>query len=161
MSGAQAHLLVNHLSVFGVAFGLSLLAAGIAFKKEELNKAALWAFVLAGLAALPAFYTGEPAEEIVENLPGVSEAFIHAHESSAKWALGGAMILAALAAFALARGRAERVFRGEILAAVAIAALATLGVMARTAHLGGLIRHTELRSGVVAMATGEDGGHED
>jgi hypothetical protein len=49
-------------------------------KSEELKKMSLWVFVLVALVALPVYLTGEPAEEVVEHLPGVAESFIESYE---------------------------------------------------------------------------------
>jgi hypothetical protein len=49
-------------------------------KSEEIKKMCLWVFVLGAVVALPVYLTGEPAEEVVEHLPGVAESFIESHE---------------------------------------------------------------------------------
>lgn len=144
MNGAQAHLLLNHLPVLGTAFAAALLAAGLARRSDELQKAGLWATLLAGLSALPAYFTGEGAEHALEALALAGDAVIHPHEEAAELALACALLLGAAAGAALALHR----FRGRPLAAsspwVLGIALAALALMARTAHLGGLIRHSEL-----------------
>jgi hypothetical protein len=38
-------------------------------------------FVLTALLALPVYFTGEPAEKVVERLPGVTEPLIEEHEN--------------------------------------------------------------------------------
>jgi hypothetical protein len=92
--------------------------------------------------------TGEPAEEAVEHLAGVTERAIHVHEEAAELAavatyVGGAIALAALMFF-------RRRGLGPPLATLAlVVALAAFGLMARTANLGGQIRHPEI-SGVTA-----------
>ena len=50
MNGAQAHLLLNHLPVFGVVFGLIILFYAIFRKSEEMKRVALGLFVLTALA---------------------------------------------------------------------------------------------------------------
>ena len=96
------------------------------------------------LLAIPAYVTGEPAEEIAEKLPGVSEQVIDPHEDAAKLALGatlavGAVALAGLVAF---RARALPLAFSLGLLALAVVAAGTLGW---TANLGGRIRHPEIR----------------
>jgi hypothetical protein len=39
------------------------------------------------LIALPVYFTGEPADELVENLPGVAESLIDKHKYAALFAL--------------------------------------------------------------------------
>src|SRR5262245_54149910 len=105
MNGAQLHLLVNHLPVVGAAFAAALLAAGLLLRKDELAKAGVWALVIAALAALPAYFSGEGAEEAVEHLPGVLESLIHDHEEAGEKALAAALLMGAAAVGVLARFR--------------------------------------------------------
>ena len=59
-------------------------SAGFFFKKPEIKLTALGIFVFSALSAILAFYTGEGAEEVVENLPNISETLIHNHEEAAE-----------------------------------------------------------------------------
>lgn len=144
MNGAQAHLLFNHLPVLGVPFSALLLLAGAWRRSEELKKAGLAAFALTALCVLPAYFTGEGAEHVIEDLPGVTEGLIHAHEEAAEAALAVTLILGALSLGALWHaGKVGRV-RRRAWVPVLLLGLAALALLARTAHLGGLIRHAEL-----------------
>ena len=62
MNQVHLHLLMNHLPILGVPFGLLLLCAGMLRQSDELKKAALLTFVVAALLAVPVYFTGEPAE---------------------------------------------------------------------------------------------------
>ncbi len=154
MNGAQIHLLVNHVPVLGVAFAAVLTAAGVVRGSDELKKAGLWAFVLAGLAALPAYFSGEGAEEVVEHLSGVSEALIHEHEEAAEKALAGALLLAASGAAALIHAYKNRALSAKAAPALLALSLPVLALLAYAAHLGGLIRHPELRPSAAAGQAG-------
>ena len=145
MNGAQLHLLLNHVPVLGVAFAATLALAGAVRGSAELKKAGLWAFVLAALAALPAYFSGEGAEGVVEHLPGVADALIHAHEEAAEKALAGALILGAAALAVLIHAFKTKSLSAKAYAAVLALSLPVLGILAYTAHLGGMVRHTELR----------------
>jgi len=72
MNATQVHLAMTHLPVILSLVGM--LALLISFFKTNLSlrKTALYILLIAGLTALPVFFTGEGAEETVENLPGVS-----------------------------------------------------------------------------------------
>ena len=150
MNAAHLHLLLNHAPIFGVLFALVLLGLGRLRASEELSRLGLLSLVVSALAALGAMLTGEPAEEAVEHLAGVTERAIHVHEEAAELAavatyVGGAIALAALMFF-------RRRGLGPRLATLAlVVALAAFGLMARTANLGGQIRHPEI-SGDVAAA---------
>lgn len=146
MNGAQLHLLVNHLPVLGAAFAAALLAAGLVLRKDEVAKAGLWAVIVAALTSLPAYYSGEGAEDLLKSLALPLKPFLHDHEEAAEKALAAALVMGAASAGVLLRMRARGFSRNA--AAVALAfVLPALGLMAWTAHLGGQVRHTELRSG--------------
>lgn len=148
MNASHLHLLVNHLPVIGTLFAILVLAWAILRRDSEITRASLVLFVVAALTGLAAFYTGEPAEEMVERLPGVTKAIIHTHEETAELAtvlLGvyGAFALGALIYF---RKRTAVIPRGFMVVAL-ILALIPAGVMGLTANQGGAIRHTEIRPG--------------
>lgn len=160
MNGAQAHLLVNHLPVIGSALAAALLAAGLVLRKDDVVKAGLWALVLSALSALPAYFSGENAEEVVEHLPGILESLIHDHEEAAEKALAAALMMGAVAAGVLMRFRTRGFSRAAAAAALALS-LPALGLMAWTAHLGGLVRHTELRPADAQAAPSAPSEHDD
>ena len=145
MNWAHIHLLLNHIPVLGTAFGILLLAFAIVRKSEEIKQVSLGVFVFTAVAALPADFTGERAAEMVENLPGVSKPIIEPHEKSAVIAMWAAEILGIVALGGLLRFRRSRHLPHWFVAATLILAIAAGGLMARTANLGGKIRHTEIR----------------
>ena len=156
MNWAHVHLMLNHLPVLGTIFGLALLAWAVIRRNETLQRAALATFVLAALAAIPVFLTGEPSEKLVEDLAGTAEAAIEAHEAAAVIALIAIEALGAMAMAALVLFR-KRALPRPLAGAALVFALATAGWMAQTANLGGRIRHDEL--GTTATQTRDD--HDD
>ena len=70
MDAAHLHLMLNHIPVLGTAFGMALIAWALFRKSEELKRVSLGVFVIIALLAVPAYLTGEPAEEIVEHSTG-------------------------------------------------------------------------------------------
>lgn len=144
MNQAHLHLLVNHLPVFAVTFGLLALVWTIARRSGEMRWASIGLFLLAGVSAWVAAETGEGAEEIVERIPGVTKALIHNHEEAAEIANVFVWILAASAAglAGIVRIRPQLLKAYQI--GVLILALISSGLLARTAFLGGEIRHDEI-----------------
>lgn len=145
MNAAHIHLAINHLPVMGSLFALIFLIVALILKSTDLKRAALLIVFLVGLGALPAYFSGEGAEEIVEDQAGISESLIHEHEEAAEFALIVALIAAAagLGGFIAARQR-ENLLKPALLVALLLTAGNCL-VMARTANLGGRIAHPEIR----------------
>jgi hypothetical protein len=75
---------LNHIPILGTVLGFLLLSVAVARKSGELKRVSLAVFVITAVVALPVYFTGEPAEEIVEHLPGVSESLIERHEEAAQ-----------------------------------------------------------------------------
>lgn len=145
MNPAHEHLLVNHFPVVTSFLGLLLLLWAGLRKSDELNQAALGVFVLGAVLAAPAYFSGEPAEERVENLAGVSKPLIEDHEEAAKAAAVAAGLLGALSAAGLVLSLRRRRARGALGAAIAVVTIVTAVLMGRAAHLGGQIHHPEIR----------------
>ena len=147
MNSVQMHLALTHVPVILSLVGLIMLVAAFFIKNSIITKTSYIVILVAGIAALPVFFTGEGTEEAIENLPGVSESVIGRHEQVATLAMifiaaAGLMALAAL--FSFRWQIAARVFK----VVVAVLAITSGGLMAQTAHLGGQIRHTEIRNSV-------------
>jgi hypothetical protein len=158
-NGAQFHLFVNHLPVIGFVFALVGLLVASFMKSVDVKRFVLGLTVIAGLSSLPAFWTGEPAEEVVEDLQGVSEALIEEHEESAEVATILAVISALVAAGALLLHLKNPTSITKTFPAVVVVSSLTLLAMGKAAHEGGKIRHPEIRSEQSAQNTG-DGGEE-
>ncbi len=155
MNGAHLHLLLNHLPVLGTAFGLLLLLFALLRKSDEIKRVSLGVFVFTALSAGAAYLTGEPAEEAVEKLPGVAEALIGQHEDAALIALVVAGVTGGVALLGLILFRRAEKLPVWVVAAALVLALATGGLMARAANLGGQIRHPEIRADFNAQAGAE------
>jgi beta-lactamase regulating signal transducer with metallopeptidase domain len=149
MSPVHMHLMLNHVPVVGAVFVLLLLALALGKRSSEIGKVAIGLTVAIGLLATVVFLTGEPAEEAVEHVAGVSETLIHQHEDAAGVALLVAGTLAVLGLATLWWYWRQQLPRAVMHLAL-VAALALNAAMAWTAYLGGQIRHTEIR-----MSAGE------
>ena len=147
MTSVQMHLALTHVPVILSLAGLVMLVGAFFMKNNTLTKTSYIVLLISAITTLPVFFTGEGTEEAIENLPGVSEAVIERHEEIAKLALisiaaGGAVALAAL--FFSRWLRAARFLKVGVL----LFAIVSGVLMVQTAHLGGQIRHTEIRSNV-------------
>ena len=146
MNWAHLHLLSNHLPVIGTLFALGLLGWGVLRRNDAVQRVALGTFVVVALLALPAYFTGDPAEGAVEHAAGVAESSIAAHEAAALVSLVAAGLVGLVGLVALYRGRRGRSLAAPLTALALVMATVTAGLMAWTANLGGAIRHPEIRA---------------
>lgn len=156
---AHVHLMLNHIPVLGVPFGLALLIVGLVRKNETLIRSALVVFAVVAALTVIVYETGEPAEEVVEHMPGITESRINTHEESAEASLAVTSILGIVAlAGALRFRRSGSVPRWFALSTLLLG-LVTVGFLSWTAFLGGEIHHPETRPGFRPPAeAGETGG---
>lgn len=145
MNPAQIHLALNHFPIAGGFIALLLLVWGLWSKKDDIKCVATIFVVFSALTALPVFFSGEGAEEIVEHKPLVTEEVIKPHEEAAEaatvlWQISAVLAIAWLVLQKKKAGPEKAVYFSVILF-VAITSL----MMAKSAHLGGMIRHDELR----------------
>lgn len=147
MNPAHLHLMINHVPVIGAIVAAGLLAYGVFRIDTDIARAALGLFVLMAVAGVAVYLTGEPAEELVEELASVSSAALHQHEDAALLAtilLGTYGVFATGVLLAFRKREARLPSRiGTLAVALSIVPLAA---MAYTANLGGQIRHTEIGS---------------
>ncbi len=149
MNPAHLHLLLNHIPVLGVAFGLAVLGWAVLRARPEVVRLGLVVFVFAALAAVPTYVSGEPAEEAIEAVAGDIEPWVEPHEEAAFISLVLIEGLGVLALGALWSGRRAESISRSMTRASLVMALATVASLAYTGSLGGLIRHTELRATAV------------
>jgi uncharacterized membrane protein len=153
MNSAHFHLVVNHLPIIFPIAGLIVLAIGIGFKVEMVKRTAYFLFTIGAVSAAMAMNSGEGAEEIVEELNGVSHNLIHEHEEKAEtmailsYLLGLASVLALWASW---KGKSFSKIASFVVLALS---LATIFMGKQTGTSGGEIRHTEIRSGYQMEST--------
>jgi uncharacterized membrane protein len=146
MNATHFHLLSTHLPIFGTLIGMGILAYGILYKKTEAHKIALVIFILIALATIPVFFSGEEAEETVENIAAVSEQTVENHEELAEkvvWLMYGLGALALINLLLIVK-KSSSVRAVSIL--TLIVSMITFGFFAQVGNLGGQIRHTEINN---------------
>lgn len=145
ISTAHWHLLVNHFPIILSIMGTLFLVLNLVFKKSNLNNAAFLLLIIGAVTAIIANNTGEGAEEMVEEIAGVSHQSINTHEDAA--AIGLKIILVT-GIFAACAGIAKLKFPKAakfMLIATFVGALASSGYMSYVGLTGGEIRHSEIR----------------
>jgi uncharacterized membrane protein len=146
MNAAYLHISLVHIPIVLTPLSVVLLAVAHLRSSHTIARVALGILISAALFAVVAFLLGEEAEEIVEHIPGVIEDNIESHEESSSLSLGlviTSALIGLLSWLAIAKQFAiERL----LLAATFICALLASASLFYTAHLGGMIRHSEISS---------------
>lgn len=156
MNPVHLHLLLNHLPVIGLPIGLGLAAFGALRRQAAVERAGLCLLILFALSAPAAYLTGEPAEEALDHVAGVSGPHVEEHEGAAQWALAAALLTGCAAVAALWFGRGSRSMPAAVRGAVWLLGLVAVAAMVRTANLGGMVHHPELRGGAVTAGSDAD-----
>jgi hypothetical protein len=146
--------MLNHVPVLGAFLIIGSILFVIYKKDRKLTLLCLQFIVLIGLLTLPAYFTGEPSEEMVEHLPGVSETLINKHENIAMYALLAMEVMTALSLFGLFVSRHGAKIPTRLLGGLFLISLLNMVMMTWTANLGGQIRHVEIRSSSVSQGSG-------
>lgn len=144
MDSTHIHLLLNHFPIIGTIIGTAILLFGIWNRNIPIQQISLTTISIMALLAIPVFLTGEPAEESVENLPGISENVIEAHEEAAEIAFWLMMVTGVVSILSLVAYNAQHQYTKVIVRIAVGLSLLTSGTMIRTGYLGGQIRHTEI-----------------
>jgi uncharacterized membrane protein len=158
MNAAHLHLLVNHLPIVGFAIGLILLCATMIRSGDRgMFLASVLVLVIAGSGAFAAQFTGEPAEEVVENIQDVPKVLVETHEKVALVAtiLAGITSLLAIVLSVVTLRREGRI-NILPLSVLFLATLVTCGAMTWTGATGGKIRHSEVRGTFVTTPNPQD-----
>lgn len=160
MDATHLHLLLNHFPIIGSLLGVGVMVYGYLTSSEQVKKTALWTWAAMAVVAIPVFFTGEPAEESVEGIAGVSENLIEAHEEAATIAIWLMEALGLLSLAVLVLSKAKSSLSKPLVLVATLLSLATFTAMARTGYLGGQIRHSELRNGATIGAGNEANANE-
>jgi tetrahydromethanopterin S-methyltransferase subunit E len=128
--------------------GIPIAAVGLILKSTVIKKVGLVVLVAAGLTAVPAYLSGEPAEKVVKNYPGASRHLIHTHEDSALYSLIAIEVIAVLSLLFLLAFYFNKNIPNPMWVALITLSVGAVGMIMNTAHLGGEIRHEEIRSEV-------------
>lgn len=153
MNEAHLHLVVNHFPIIGTFFGLGILAVGLFLKNDTVKRVAFSIFIVAAIFAAVSMATGEGAEEVVENIPGISENIIEEHEEMAEKLALILYGIGLLSVFSFIMTFKNKSLEKYIAAVVLILSFLSAYLSAQTGVTGGEIRHTEIRSKTTVKST--------
>ncbi len=146
MNPAHIHVALTHVPVIGIIFSGILLLIAFLMMDKKWQRISFWFIFFMALFAIPVFFSGEPTEEVIEKLAGVSESVIEEHEAFATISFVLTVILGLLSMIGLIIFRNKPMFPGYFQAGMLLFTIAVMSLLAYTAYLGGHIRHSEIRS---------------
>jgi uncharacterized membrane protein len=150
MNPAHLHLIFNHFPIIIPIIGFLVMLVGFAIRSELLKRTALGLFILGALFTLPAFGTGEDAEELIENIPGIEEKYIESHEEAAEIFAYLSYGLGVFSLIGFWANWKQKPLANSISVAVLLLAVVVLFFAKEAGTTGGEIRHPEIREGFVA-----------
>ncbi len=147
MDAVHIHLVVNHIPVILTISGVALLLFSLFNNKREYRNVAFAAFLIAAVFTLISFASGENAEDVVENLAGVTHDVIENHEHAAATARWFMLVIGVMGVSGLTyfRDDQKKGYRFFFYTCILLGFI-SIGYLVYTGYLGGLIRHTELVS---------------
>ena len=84
MNPTHIHLILNHFPIIGTLIGSAIMLFGIVKKQSSSRAIGAFIVVIMAIVAIPVMVTGEPAEESIVHLNGISKSLIHDHEEAAE-----------------------------------------------------------------------------
>ncbi len=138
---------------------LLVVLLGMIRKNDGAITAGLIIYVIMAVAVVPAYLSGEEAEERVENIAGVNESVIHEHEEMAELSLWLTSVSGLLALGALYTRSKQSSLAPKAALAFVVLAIIAFGQAARTGHEGGKIRRPDLGTTVASPESGEEDEH--
>ena len=145
MNGAHVHLIFNHFPLIGFVLAFPLLVWGLIRSNKDFMRASLVVIIMAGVFTLPTYFSGEDAEEAIENRPGISKELIHTHEEAAEYAIIFTEITALAALIALILSVKKDRLPKPLIIVILLLQIFTMTVLATTNNHGGKISHPEIR----------------
>jgi len=154
MDPTHLHLLLNHVPTVGFGIGIALFIGSMVARSSDLKQASLVVMVGVALLTIPTYATGNAAQTNLQDRGEISDgsnggtvtlSLIETHEGAAYLGLGMMEVTGALAWLALWQFRRRSTVSPGLNTAVLLMSLATLGVMAMAANVGGMINHPEIR----------------
>ncbi|PYS12895.1 MAG: hypothetical protein DMG15_12835 [Acidobacteria bacterium] len=152
MTLAHIHLLLNHWPIIGAFVGLFLFLVALFANSDDLKQTSLAFFTLIALLAIPTYFSGDVANEVLKLSTPLPKELVDAHQGAALLSLifmeiTGAVAFLGLWQFSrMSRPAPHPVARWNS-AIVLLLSIVTVVLMTITGNTGGAIRHPEIFSG--------------
>lgn len=145
MNDAHLHLVVNHFPIVGTILAIGILIAGLLNKNKSIINTAYVLFIIGAVFGILSMNTGEGAEELVEDMPGIGWKIIHEHEELAEKMVLLLDVLGVLSLLGFYLQYKNNPKQKLVSYVILILSIASLFVIQKVGTSGGEIRHTEIR----------------
>lgn len=154
MTAAYTHIVIVHLPVVGLVFTLVVMLLGLFFTDRRLILTGCAFTVVCAVGAVIAYGSGPPAlEQLRAGFDNATVALAEQHAVIGRAAFIGAILAGIVALQALLRTAADEGPSPWLVRGLAALLIVVAVLMAWTAHLGGGIRHPEVRGESSSAAT--------
>jgi uncharacterized membrane protein len=145
MIPVEAHLVLNHVPLIGLVFGLVFFVVGLMRASEQTLRAGLRIFLAMGIAVLPVVGSGLVSATVLADAAWLDADALSNHRLAGIFTLVVLVGLGSVCGVALFTSRRNgRAMPVRVKLAVFLLAVAGFGATALTAYLGGGLRHSEL-----------------
>ena len=145
MNAAHIHLMINHFPIILPFIAIITRIIAHVIKSDSMRRYARGILIVGAITSFIAMQSGERAEEIVEELPGISETYIHNHEESAEIFSVITYIAGGIACIALWADIKRKSYAQVIIEIAIVLSVVSLFYAQKTGTSGGEIRHEEIR----------------
>ncbi len=143
MNPTHIHLMLNHFPIIGTLMGSAIILFGIVKKQNSSRAIGAFIIVIMAVIAIPVMLTGEPAEESIKHLNGISKPLIHDHEEAGEKAFWMMEITGTFSLIALILYRIKPALASKAFWIAFSFSVITFFTMVWAGNLGGKIRHPE------------------
>jgi uncharacterized membrane protein len=144
MDWDHLHIMINHFPVILAVTGALAALLGTVRGRRGVWMYATTSMTIAGLTAIPTYFSGRQAEDVLRRAWYIARGAIHTHEDAALVATIATVVAALVAAVAwrrLVRYPREITLPGGLRTLVVLTSLASAGSISYASWLGGRITH--------------------
>lgn len=160
LDGHYIHLLSNHFPIILSITGFFILTYGLFKHAKAVKQIGLAVLLAASIATIPAYITGEDAEEKVENATDTSKSMMEEHEEGAEFAFIFTDILGVFSLISLLLLMKDHKYSVMANRITWLVGLVTIATLFRVGQTGGQIRRPELRANTISDTTSIDNNKE-
>lgn len=150
MNAAHMHLILNHLPIVAIPLSTMFYIYALSCDDQNLKRFSHLVLLFSLLLVIPTYFSGDNAEDVVENLAGINKPMIEEHEEIAEVAFYMS-IAASLIAGYLLFAKSQK-FDGILRKSLLGLSLVITAFLIYSASLGGKIHHPEIDGGAAIKA---------